>query len=320
MSGLCRCYPVVVDPHPVLMDPIAEGRRNWVAYGCGPVEQVTAATALTRAQQIATRRMAPVLATCDLTFAQLEVLIAVAGRDQLVGMGELGAALGLHPTTTARTVARLERARYVERVDDAEDRRITRVRASERGAAVAQDALARLGEIRFGLEGWDEAETRRFACLAGLICEIGDTRDREAFAAFGSVSALIRSAGVATTRIDHILRVSGLTFARYEVLLLLSWTRSGSMPLGRMRDRLLIHQAAVTNLVDRLEADGLVRRVPHARDRRTTLAEITSQGRKVVIPATRQIAAQLRLGISDEQAEEVFALVQKLRKSAGEIG
>jgi len=307
---------VVVDPHPVLMDPIAEGRRNWVAYGCGPVEQVTAATALTRAQQIATRRTAPVLATCDLTFAQLEVLIAVAGRDQLVGMGELGAALRLHPTTTARTVARLERARYVERVDDAEDRRVTRVRASARGLSVAQAALVRLGEIRYGLEGWDEAETRRFACLAALICDVGDTRDQEAFAA---ASALIRSAGVATTRIDHILRGSGLTFARYEVLLLLSWTRSGSMPLGRMRDRLLIHQAAVTNLVDRLEADGLVRRVPHARDRRTTLAEITSQGRKVVIPATRQIAAQLRLGISDEQAEEVFALVQKLRKSAGEI-
>jgi DNA-binding MarR family transcriptional regulator len=142
-------------------------------------------------------------------------------------------------------------------------------------------------------------------------------RDRAAFAA---ASALVRSAGAATARIDHILRGFGLTFARYEVLLLLSWTRSGSMPLGKVRDRLLIHQAAVTNLVDRLESDGLVRRVPHIRDRRTTLAEITSQGRKVVIPATRQIATQLRLGISDEQAEEVFALVQKLRRSAGEIG
>ena len=299
------------------MDPIAEGRRNWVAHGCGPVEQVTAATALTRAQQIATRRMAPVLATCDLTFAQLEVLVTVASRDRLVGMGELGTALGLHPTTTARTVARRERARYVERVDDAEDRRVTRVRASERGASVAQAALARLSEIRFGLEGWDDEETHRFAGLADLVCAGPRNHDRGAFAA---ASALIRSAGAATNRIDQILHVSGLTFARYEVLLLLSWTRSGSMPLGRMRDRLLIHQAAVTNLVDRLEADGLVRRVPHARDRRTTLAEITSQGRKVVIPATRQIAAQLRLGISDEQAEEVFALIQKLRRSAGEIG
>jgi DNA-binding MarR family transcriptional regulator len=84
-------------------------------------------------------------------------------------MGELGAALGLHPTTTARTVARLERARYVERVDDAGDRRVTRVRATERGLAVARAALARLSEIRFGLEGWDDAETRRFADLAGLV-------------------------------------------------------------------------------------------------------------------------------------------------------
>ena len=314
---------MVVNPHPVLMDPIAEGRRNGVAHGCGPAEQVTAATALTRAQQIATGRMAPVLTGYDLTFAQLEVLVTVDGRDQLIGMGELGAALGLHPTTTARTVARLERERYVERVDDDGDRRVTRVRASERGVAVARAALARLGEIRFGLDGWDEAETARFACLAGLIGDVGETRDRPASGASGvfrSASALVRSAGVATALTDQILRESGLTFARYEVLLLLSWTRSGSMPLGRMRDRLLIHQAAVTNLVDRLEADGLVRRVPHARDRRTTLAEITSQGRKVVMPATHRIAARLRLGISDEQAEEIFALIQKLRRSAGEIG
>ena len=139
-------------------------------------------------------------------------------------------------------------------------------------------------------------------------------------AAFAAASALVRSAGVATARIDHILREPGLTFARYEVLLLLFWTRSGSMPLGRMRDRLLIHQAAVTNLVDRLEQDGLVRRVPHPRDRRTTLAEITSRGRKVVVPATRAIAGTLQLGVSDEQAGEIFELVQKLRRSAGEIG
>ena len=203
-----------------------------------------------------------------------------------------------------------------------------RVRASARGLAVARAALARLREIRFGLEGWDEAETRRFAGLTSLICAVRDAgavrtadagRGEQDQAAFAAAAALVRSAGAATARIDHILRGFGLTFARYEVLLLLSWTRSGAMPLGRMRDRLLIHQAAVTNLVDRLEADGLVRRVPHARDRRTTLAEITSDGLKVVIPATRQIAAQLQLGISDEQAEEVFALVQKLRRSVGEI-
>ncbi len=138
-------------------------------------------------------------------------------------------------------------------------------------------------------------------------------------AAFEAASSLIRAAGIATKRIDDILRPSGLTFARFEVVLLLSWARGGAMSLGRMQHRLLIHQAAVTNLVDRLEKDGLVRRVPHPSDRRTTLAVITEVGRKVVAPAVRDIAEQLRLGIDDEQAVEVFELVQQLRRSAGEI-
>src|SRR5215813_12924545 len=99
------------------MDPIEEGRRNWLAHDCGPVHQVAAATALTRGQQLATGRMAKVLAEHDLTFAQLEVLVTLADRRTPPGMGELGETLRLHPTTAARTVARLERARYVERVD-----------------------------------------------------------------------------------------------------------------------------------------------------------------------------------------------------------
>jgi DNA-binding MarR family transcriptional regulator len=138
-------------------------------------------------------------------------------------------------------------------------------------------------------------------------------------AAFEAVSALIRAAGAATGRIDKIIQPLGLTFARFEVLLLLSWTRNGSMSLGRMQDRLLVHPAAVTNVVDRLEESGLVRRVPHVRDRRTTLAEITSKGRKAVLPATRRIAAELQLGVSDAGAAEILELVQCLRRAAGEI-
>lgn len=138
-------------------------------------------------------------------------------------------------------------------------------------------------------------------------------------AAFDAAASLIRAAGIATKRIDDILRPFGLTFARFEVVLLLQWTRGGAMSLARMQNRLLIHQAAVTNLVDRLEHDGLVRRVPHPSDRRTTLAQITDEGRRVVAPAVRGIAEQLRLGISDDHAVEVFELVQQLRRSAGEI-
>lgn len=144
--------------------------------------------------------------------------------------------------------------------------------------------------------------------------------DEDDRATFDAAATLIRAAGVATGHIDRILRPFGLTFARFEVLLLLSWTRSGAMPLGRMRDRLMIHQAAVTNLVDRLETDGLVRRVPHAKDRRTTLAEITGKGREVVLPATHAIGEKLSLGVTDDVAREVFTLVQRLREAAGETG
>lgn len=153
------------------MDPIEEGRRNWLAHDSGPVHQVTAATVLTRGQQIATQRMARVLAGYDLTFAQLEILVRLAEHPDPLGMGELGAAVRLHPTTAARTVTRLERARYVERADDDTDRRVTRVRVSERGLAVAKEALHGLREIGFGLDGWTPAQTRRFTALADPIIE-----------------------------------------------------------------------------------------------------------------------------------------------------
>ncbi|HZZ47341.1 MAG TPA: MarR family transcriptional regulator [Pseudonocardia sp.] len=145
----------------------------------------------------------------------------------------------------------------------------------------------------------------------------GFTReDRDAIT---TVSTLMRATVAATHRIDQLLRPHGLTFARFEVLLLLSWTRSGSMTLSRMRDLLLVHQAAVTNLIDRLEADGLIVRVPHPHDRRATLANITDAGRTVIGPATASIAQQLRLGIPDADAEEILELVQRIRRADGEI-
>lgn len=151
------------------MDPIAEGRRNWIAHGCGPVDQVTAATALTRGQQLATRRMAALLAEHDLTFARLEVLVVLADHDAPLGMGQLGDVLHLHPTTAARTVARLERVNFVERIPDVADRRVTRVLLRPLGLTVTRAALRGLREIRYGLDGWGMPEARRFTALVAPI-------------------------------------------------------------------------------------------------------------------------------------------------------
>ena len=69
--------------------------------------------------------------------------------------------------------------------------------------------------------------------------------------------------------------------------MLLFLSRNGALPLGKMGTRLQVHRTSVTNIVDQLERSGYVRRVPHEADRRTVLASITAEGRRVAEAATR---------------------------------
>src|SRR3954463_9326257 len=94
-----------------------------------------------------------------------------------------------------------------------------------------------------------------------------------------AVTSIMRAQQVLLARLNDLLRPHGLTFPRYEALMLLSFTRTGALPLGKIGERLQVHRTSVTNIIDKLEADGFVRRVPHAADRRATLAEITDAGR-----------------------------------------
>jgi DNA-binding MarR family transcriptional regulator len=134
-----------------------------------------------------------------------------------------------------------------------------------------------------------------------------------------AASALVRSANLAGHHVDETLRDHELTFARYEVLLLLSWSRRGRLALTRIAGQLMVDQAAVTGVVDRLVGDGLVRRVPHPTDGRVTLAQVTNRGRLRCAEASISIAQHLDLGIPPEHADEIFALVQKLRLAAGDV-
>lgn len=141
----------------------------------------------------------------------------------------------------------------------------------------------------------------------------------DGWAYYEAASALLRTASLVSHKVDEVVRPHGLTFARYEVLLLLSWSRRGQMSLARIGDQLLVHQASITGVVDRLEADRLARRVAHPSDGRVTLAQITNRGRLVVAEATDSIACDLDLGIDDDTAEEIYALVQRLRRGVGDI-
>jgi DNA-binding MarR family transcriptional regulator len=101
-----------------------------------------------------------------------------------------------------------------------------------------------------------------------------------------TVTTIVRTNQVLMSRIDRLLRPYELTFARFEALRLLAFTKQGCLPMGRLGKLLQVHPASVTNAITRLEADGLVRRRPNPRDSRGTLAEISPAGRRLVQRAT----------------------------------
>ena len=108
--------------------------------------------------------------------------------------------------------------------------------------------------------------------------------------AMAAATSIMRAQQIVLAAVDGALRPFGLTFARYEGLVLLLFSRRGALPLGKMGQRLMIHPTSVTNIIDRLEEQGLVRRVPHpdrrpddpgrAHRRRTAAGQAGHQGRQ----------------------------------------
>ncbi len=127
-----------------------------------------------------------------------------------------------------------------------------------------------------------------------------------------AVTSIMRVQQILLARLNELLRPFGLTFPRYEALMLLYLSRNGSLPLGKMGVRLQVHRTSVTNIIDGLERSGLVRRVPHDRDRRTTLAEITPRGREVATAAT-EILNRERFGTEPLGRGELEAISDTLR-------
>src|ERR1700759_2367877 len=71
-----------------------------------------------------------------------------------------------------------------------------------------------------------------------------------------AVTSVMRAPQLMLASIDAVLRPLGLTFARYELLMLLQFSRHGSLPLAVIGSRLQVHPTSVTSAVDRLERDG----------------------------------------------------------------
>jgi DNA-binding MarR family transcriptional regulator len=139
--------------------------------------------------------------------------------------------------------------------------------------------------------------------------------------AMRAATSVFRVQQILLARFDEALKPHGLTFARYEVLVLLTFSRTGRLPLKVIGSRLMVHPTSVTNAIDRLVAAGYVERRPNPDDGRGVLAGITDPGRAVVEVATEQLTA-LGFGLGDlpeAEQDELFELLRRVRLGAGDV-
>ena len=136
-----------------------------------------------------------------------------------------------------------------------------------------------------------------------------------------AVTSVMRAHQILLARVEAALRPFDLSFSRFELLRLLAFSRTGSLPITKASVRLQVHVTSVTHAIRRLESAGLVVRVPHPTDGRTTLVEITSIGRSTVQEATitlnRSVFADI--GIPPEQARTLVETIETLRRNAGDF-
>ncbi|WP_211262596.1 MarR family winged helix-turn-helix transcriptional regulator [Nitriliruptor alkaliphilus] len=144
---------------------------------------------------------------------------------------------------------------------------------------------------------------------------------RDAADGMAAVTSIVRAQQILLARIDEQLRDLDLTFARYELLMLLHFSREGRLPLNVVGSRLQVHPTSVTSAVDRLERQGFVRRSPHPTDRRTKLAELTDAGRERALQATERLNASVfsAPGLSGAEVDQLVAVLRELRHGAGDF-
>jgi len=140
-------------------------------------------------------------------------------------------------------------------------------------------------------------------------------------APMAAITAIMRTQQILMGRIEAVLKPFELTFARYELLALLSFARSGALPMSKASALLQVHPTSVTNAVDRLQDAGLVIRSRHPTDGRTTLIELTPEGRTLAKQATAVLNAEVfgQSGFEEQDVDQLIRILGTFRRNAGDF-
>lgn len=127
-----------------------------------------------------------------------------------------------------------------------------------------------------------------------------------------TATSITRAHQILLARINAALLPFALTFSRFEVLALLSFSQSGQLPMGKIGDRLQVHPASVTNLVDRLALDGLVERSTDPNDGRLRLVRLLPSGAELAQQCAHALA-EIDFGVGPLTADAHQSIADELR-------
>lgn len=184
-------------------------------------------------------------------------------------------------------------------------------------------------------DGAMSAETNATAAAGGLAAGSGlgfdpIARAREQWVEQGwdtaadgmaAITSLMRAHQIVLARVEATLRPLGVTFARYEVLMLLWFSKRGSLPMKVIGSRLQVHPTSVTNAVDRLQDAGLVTRSTHPEDRRAMLVALTPAGRELAERATKALNTEVfeQPVLAQRDVRALLDILTRLRRSSGDF-
>jgi DNA-binding MarR family transcriptional regulator len=138
---------------------------------------------------------------------------------------------------------------------------------------------------------------------------------------FAAMGALMRTHQLMANELDRVLKPHNVSRTAFLLMATLLMSREYTRPLGQLSRHLMVHPTTVTLVIDQLAGRDLVTRRPHPTDRRTVLASLTDEGRRVVGKASEDLAAtQFGLtGVSESLAQRLTGVLGQVRTKMGDI-
>lgn len=130
---------------------------------------------------------------------------------------------------------------------------------------------------------------------------------------------VLRTADWVRQGLAAVIEPFGVTLQQYNVLRILRGSHPEPLPTLEIGERLIERAPAVTRLVDRLEARGLVRRDRSADDRRVVHCRITREGQDLLRRMDRPVDradAELTSALSEAELARLIHLLDRVRGAA----